>query len=114
MYPEQDADEFGNFVIFVKIDPNCAALLKALSEAVQQTSGQKPVLVDSANHSCRCQLLDVPQSHARMPIFGIRLGRWELVRQISACFQLLLLSFFPAVDTISDLVYILSQDFFNY
>jgi hypothetical protein len=98
----------------VKIDPNCAALVKALSEAVQQNSGQKPVLIDSANHSCRCQLLDVPQSHARMPILGIRLGRWELVRQISACFQLLLLSFFPAVDTISDLVYILSQDFFNY
>ena len=49
-----------------------------------------------------------------MPIFGIRLGRWELVRQISACFHLLLLSFFPAVDTITDLVYILSQDFFNY
>jgi hypothetical protein len=114
VYPEQDADEFGNFVIFVKIDPNCAALLKALSEAAQQTSGQKPVLVDSANNSCRCQLLDVPQSHARMPILGIQLGRWELVRQISACFQLLLLSFFPAVDTISDLVYILSQDFFNY
>jgi hypothetical protein len=114
VYPEQDADEFGNFVVFVKIDPNCAALLKALSEAVQQNSGQKPVLIDSANHSCRCQLLDVPQSHARMPIFGIRLGRWELVRQISACFQLLLLSFFPAVDTITDLVYILSQNFFNY
>jgi hypothetical protein len=114
VYPEQDADEFGNFVVFVKIDPNCAALLKALSEAAQQMSGQKPVLVDSANHSCRCQLLDVPQSHARMPILGIRLGRWELVRQISACFQLLLLSFFPAVDTITDLVYILSQDFFNY
>jgi hypothetical protein len=114
VYPEQDADEFGNFVVFVKIDPNCAALLKALSEAVQQNPGQKPVLIDSANHSCRCQLLGVPQRHARMPIFGIRLGRWELVRQISACFQLLLLSFFPAVDTISDLVYILSQDFFNY
>jgi hypothetical protein len=56
----------------------------------------------------------VPQSHARMPIFGFQLGRWELVRQISACFQLLLLSFFPAVDTITDLVYILSQKFFNY
>jgi hypothetical protein len=114
VYPEQDADEFGNFVVLVKIDPKCAALLKALSQAVQQYSGQKPILVDSSNHSCRCQLLDVPQSHARMPIFGIQLGRWELVRQISACFQLLLLSFFPAVDTISDLVYILSQDFFNY
>jgi hypothetical protein len=114
VYPEQDADEFGNFVVFVKIDPNCAALVKALSEAVQQNSGEKPVLIDSANRSCRCQLLGVPQSHARMPIFGIQLGRWELVRQISACFQLLLLSFFPAVDTISDLVYILSQDFFNY
>jgi hypothetical protein len=114
VYPEQDADEFGNFVVFVKIDPNCAALVKALSEAVQQNSGRKPVLIDSAIRSCRCQLLGVPQSHARMPIFGIQLGRWELVRQVSACFQLLLLSFFPAVDTISNLVYILSQDFFNY
>jgi hypothetical protein len=88
--------------------------LQTLSAAAEVKSGEKPVLIDSSNQSCRCQLLEVPQSHARMPILGFQLGRWELVRQISACFQLLLLSFFPAVDTITDLVYILSQKFFNY
>ena len=35
------------------------------------------------------------------------------MRQINACFQLLLMSLFPAVDTISDLVYILSSPFGN-
>jgi hypothetical protein len=123
VYPEQDADEFGEFVAFIKIDPNCAALLKALSEAVQQKSDEKNILIVQKKsdgqsgidkHDCRCQLLDAPQSHAHMPIFGFRLGRWALVRQISACFQLFVLSFFPAVDTITDLVYILSQDFFNH
>jgi len=41
-------------------------------------------------------------------------GPWEKVRQINACFQLLLMSFFPAIDTISDLVYILSSEFANH
>ena len=36
------------------------------------------------------------------------------MRQINACFQLLLMSLFPAIDTISDLVYILSSRFANY
>ena len=111
VYPEQDADEFGNFVVFLKIEQTFTNLTK-LSDAVKEKTGDKPILIDSRNHGCRCQLLDVPQSHARM--FGFQLGRWELVRQISACFQLLLLSFFPAVDTITDLVYILSQIFFNF
>jgi len=114
VYHEQDADEFGEFVVFIKMDANYMPVLKTLSAAAEGNSGEKPVLIDSSNQSCRCQLLEAPQSHARMPIFGFQLGRWELVRQISACFQLLLLSFFPAVDTITDLVYILSQKFFNY
>jgi hypothetical protein len=115
VYYEQDADEFGDFVVFIKMDANFMPVLQTLSAAAEGKSGEeKPVLIDSSNQSCRCQLLEVPQSHARMPIFGFQLGRWELVRQISACFQLLLLSFFPAVDTITDLVYILSQKFFNY
>ena len=114
VYPEQDADEFGDFAVFIKMEPSFMASLKSLSQTVQQETGSKPVLIDSRNHGCRCQLLQVPQSHARMPIFGFQLGRWEMVRQISACFQLLLLSFFPAVDTISDLVYILSSTFANF
>ena len=114
VYHEQDADEFGEFVVFIKMDANYMPVLKTLSAAAAGNSGEKPVLIHSINQSCRCQLLEAPQSHARMPIFGFQLGRWELVRQISACFQLLLLSFFPAVDTITDLVYILSQKFFNY
>ena len=36
------------------------------------------------------------------------------MRQINACFQLLVMSLFPAIDTISDLVYILSSLFANY
>ena len=114
VYPEQDADEFGDFVVFIKIEANFMNVMQTLAAAAEGKSGEKPVLTDSVNQTCRCQLLEVPQSHARMPILGFQLGRWELVRQISACFQLLLLSFFPAVDTITDLVYILSQKFFNY
>ena len=49
-----------------------------------------------------------------MPVFGWKLGRWVIMRQINACFQLLLMSLFPAIDTISDLVYILSSLFANY
>ena len=46
-------------------------------------------------------------------MLGWTVGRWEIVRQINACFQLLLMSLFPAIDTISDLVYILSSLFAN-
>jgi hypothetical protein len=114
VYPEQDADEFGDFVVFLKMEPEFIATLQALSDAVEGKKDEKPVLIDSRNHSCRCQLLQAPQSHARMPVFGFRIGRWEMVRQISACFQLLILSFFPAIDTISDLIYILSSVFANF
>jgi hypothetical protein len=114
VYPEQDADEYGDFVVFIKMEQSFMTSLKMLNAAADNKTGEKPVLIDSRNHSCRCQLLRESQSHARMPVLGFQLGRWEMVRQISACFQLLLLSFFPAVDTISDLVYILSSVFYNY
>ncbi len=114
VYPEQDADEFGDFVAFIKLDPDFVATMQTLSQTAANKTGEKPVLIDSRNRSCRCQLVEVPQSHARMPIFGFRIGRWEMVRQISACFQLLILSFFPAIDTISDLIYILSSVFANF
>jgi len=121
VYPEQDAEKFGDFVIFVKINPTFdAPMLRRLSEAADAVDGQKPVVIDSEQNRtkktavCRCQLLKAPASHARFPIFGFKFGRWEIVRQLNACFQLLLLSLFPAIDTISDLVYILSSLFANY
>ena len=114
VYPEQDADELGDFVAFVKMNAEYENFLKQLSDAVGRTDGEKPVLMDSKCRSCRCLLKKPPSRHAKMPICGLNIGRWEIVRQISACFQLLLLSLFPAIDTISDLVYILSTEFANY
>ena len=114
VYPEQDADELGNFVVFVKMDPLFKPMLPRLQDAADAAGGDKPVLIDSRFRSCRCQLKEAPASHAYMPVFGWRIGRWGIVRQINACFQLLLMSLFPAIDTISDLVYILSSQFANY
>jgi len=114
VYPEQDADELGEFVVFVKIDPAFDPMLRRLQDAADATGGEKPILIDSKHRSCCCQLINAPASHARLPMFGSKLGRWEIVRQIMACFQLLLMSLFPAIDTISDLVYILSSTFANY
>jgi hypothetical protein len=116
VYPEQDADEFGDFVVFVKrpAEPSFGPLLRRLQDAADATAGEKPVLMSSKCRSCRCQLKKAPASHARLPVFGWRIGRWEIMRQINACFQLLLMSLFPAIDTISDLVYILSSLFANY
>ena len=113
VYPEQDADELGDFVVFVKMDPSFEPLIQRLHDA-GAAGGEKPVLIDSRYRSCRCQLKEAPASHAHLPVFGWRIGRWEIVRQINACFQLLLMSLFPAIDTISDLVYILSSLFANY
>ncbi len=111
VYPEQDADELGDFDVFVKIHPSFEPMLQKLEQAAVATGGEKPVMFDSKCRSCRCQLKSAPASHASMPLFGWRLGRWEIMRQINACFQLLLMSLFPAIDTISDLVYILSSEF---
>jgi hypothetical protein len=111
VYHEQDADEYSDFVVFLKIDPSFKLNLKRLEDAVLQE--KKPVLMDSRNRSCCCQITEVPSSHARMPVLGCIVGSWEVVRQINACFQLLLMSLFPAIDTISDLVYILSSVFAN-
>jgi len=114
VYPEQDADELGDFVVLLKMNPLFEPMLRRLEEAADATGGEKPILIDSKCRSCRCQLKEAPASHAYMPVFGWRLGRWEIVRQINACFQLLLMSLFPAIDTISDLVYIHSSLFANY
>jgi hypothetical protein len=114
VYPEQDADELGDFVAFVKMNAEYEKFLQQLSDAVGRTDGEKTVLMDSKCRSCRCLLKKPPSRHAKMPFCGLIIGRWEIVRQISACFQLLLLSLFPAIDTISDLVYILSTEFANY
>lgn len=115
VYPEQDADEFGDFVVFVKIEKSFISMIPRLQEAADTTEDEKkPVLVDSRCHSCRCQLKQSPASHARLPFLGWVVGRWEIMRQINACFQLLLMSLFPAIDTISDLIYILSSLFANY
>ncbi len=114
VYPEQDADEFGDFVVFVKIETTDASMMLRLQEAADTPGGEKPVLIDSRCHSCRCQLKQSPASHAHLPLLGWVVGRWEIMRQINACFQLLLMSLFPAIDTISDLIYILSSLFANY
>jgi hypothetical protein len=114
VYPEQDADELGDFVVFVKIDKSFATMIPHLQAAADTPGGEKPVLVDSRCRTCRCQLKKSPASHARLPLLGWVAGRWEIMRQINACFQLLLMSLFPAIDTISDLIYILSSLFANY
>ncbi len=114
VYPEQDADEQGEFVVFVKMNPEIMPIVQQISDAADAIDSEKPIFIDSKCRSCRCQLQKAPASHARVPIFGCKLGRWEIVRQMNACFQLLLLSLFPAIDTISDLVYILSSLFANY
>jgi hypothetical protein len=114
VYPEQDADEFGEFVVFVKIESSFGPMLQRLQDAADAAAGEKVVLIDSKCRSCRCQLKKAPESHARLPLFGFKLGRWEVVRQINASLNLLLMSLFPAIDTISDLVYILSSQFANY
>jgi hypothetical protein len=114
VYPEQDADDAANFVMFVKMEPEFEPEKPHLRLLEEAANGEKPVLfVDSKNPTCRCQLKEAPASHAHMPLLGFRIGRWEIVRQINACFQLLLMSLFPAIDTISDLVYILSSVFAN-
>jgi hypothetical protein len=129
--PEQDVDDIGNFVAFIRIEPNFVALFHELSAAAKspycstfcedcksivldKTSGKKPVLIDSCNEYCRCQLQEAPQSHAYMPIFGFQVASWELACQISACFRLLFFTVWPALDSIIHLVYILSQLFFNF
>jgi hypothetical protein len=127
--PEQHVDEIGNFVAFIRIEPNFVALFHELSAAskstngssfcenpivVDSTSGKKPVLIDSCNEYCRCQLQEAPQSYAQMPIFGFQVASWELACQISACFWLLFFTVWPALDSIMHLVYILSQLLFNY
>jgi hypothetical protein len=111
VYPGQDADDFGDFDAFVKIHPSFLPIMQRLQESADSTEGEKPVLIDPLCSSCRCQLKKAPASHARLLKWTV--GPWEKVRQINACFQLLLMSFFPAIDTISDLVYILSSVFAN-
>jgi hypothetical protein len=133
---DKDLDESGNFVAFIRLEPNFVALFEELSAAkipsfcaiiynnlfgefpirtvLDSKSGKKPVLTDSSTNGCRCQLQEVPQSHAQMPIFGFQIARWELFGKISACFHLLLFTIWPALDSITDLVYILSQSFCNY
>jgi hypothetical protein len=114
VYPEQDADEFGDFVVFVKIEPSFVTIMPRLQEAADKPGIEKPIIIDLRCRSCRCQLKEAPASHAHLPLLGWVIGRWEIMRQINACFQLLLMSLFPAIDTISDLVYILSSLFANY
>jgi hypothetical protein len=110
VYHEQDADELGDFDVFVKIHNSFKEpILNALAQ-----KADKPVIVmTDSNKKCRCLLKTAPATHARLPLLGWQVGPWEIVRQINACFQLLLMSLFPAVDTISDLVYILSSPFAN-
>lgn len=70
---------------------------------------------DSTSIQCSCLLKAAPARHARFNLLCIHfvIGRWEAMRQYNACWQLLLMSVFPALDTISDLVYILSSLFAN-
>jgi hypothetical protein len=110
VYHEQDADEYGDFVVFLKVDPKLN--VSELQEAAKKD--KQFILIDSKNPKCRCLLKKEPASHARLPFVGWTIGRWEIMRQISACFQLLRMSVFPAVDTISDLIYILSSIFANH
>jgi hypothetical protein len=114
VYPEQDADELSDFVVFLKMNPSLEpTTLRQLQDAADATGGEKPVLIDSKCRSCRCQLKKAPGSHAHMPVFGWTLKSWGIMRQINVCFQLLLMSLFPAADTITDLIYILSTEFAN-
>ena len=118
VYPEQDADKYGDFVAFIKMNPEFEQeKLDELSKPFGPSASNfpQPVLFNSEQtNECRCQLKKAPARFAHFPIFGFNIGRWEVVRQVNACFQLLLLSMFPAIDTISDLVYILSSLFANY
>jgi hypothetical protein len=126
VYHEQDADELSDFVVLVKMKSEFVYTnsnedkteLENLQEAFT-TAGSKPILFVQKCKKCKkccCQLKEAPASHAHLhlPFFRCKVGPWEIVRQINACFQLLLLSIFPAIDTVSDLVYILSSVFANY
>ncbi len=70
---------------------------------------------DSTSIRCSCKLTVAPARHARFNLLFIHfdIGRWEVMRQYNVCWQLLLMSVFPAIDTISDLVYILTALFAN-
>jgi hypothetical protein len=115
VYAEQDADENSSFDIFLKVDPSFQLLQELSAAADSADDSHKPVLIDSSNHSCRCQLQKAPATHVYVSLFGfkIKMGPWEVVRQANACLQLLLMSVFPAIDTISDLMYILDSKFAN-
>jgi hypothetical protein len=114
VYPEQDADENSSFDIFLKVDPSFQLLQELSAAADSSVDSDKPVLIDSNNHSCRCQLQKAPATHVYVSLFGFKIGGpWEVVRQANACLQLLLMSVFPAIDTISDLMYILDSTFAN-
>jgi hypothetical protein len=115
VYAEQDADENSSFDIFLKVDPSFQLLQELSAAADSEDDSHKPVLIDSSNHSCRCRLQKAPATHVYVSLFGfkIKIGPWEVVRQANACLQLLLMSVFPAVDTISDLMYILDSKFAN-
>jgi hypothetical protein len=121
VYPEQDPDEIGDFVVFVNVDskfmsstaegfdlPSLKSALKSDSKPIFSVAGL------ARSQTCYCQLQSEPSSHAYAPVFKFTLGRWELMRQLNACFQLLLLSMFPAIDTISDLLFVMSSVFANF
>lgn len=114
VYPDQDADEIGTFDVFLKVDDNFHQFQELCAAVDSASESDKPFLVDSKNRSCRCQLLKAPTSHLNVSLLGFKLGgSWAIIRQANACLQLFLMSVFPAVDTITDLMYILDSVFKN-
>lgn len=114
VYPDQDADEIGTFDVFLKVDDSFHQLQELCAAIDSASESDKPFLVDSKNRSCRCQLLKAPTSHLNVSFLGIKLGgSWAVIRQANACLQLFLMSVFPAVDTITDLMYLLDSVFKN-
>lgn len=110
----QDATEkaYSEFNIFVKLDSNFKQTqLDMLTAAFE--SGTKPILIDPNFRTCRCQLESAPSINARLPLLGWPIGPWKKIRQLQTCFHLFILSIFPAFDSATDLVHLISSVYAN-
>jgi hypothetical protein len=112
----QDPVESPTFNAFVRILPEYIDFMEELGDAGSSTEvADKPLLRDVDNLQCRCRLMRAPDEFAHKRLCGrkIEFGRYATMKQINVVFQLFILSMFPAVDTISDLAFVLSTTFVN-
>ena len=112
----QDPLESPAFNAFVRIRPEYIDFMEELGIAGARTEvADKPLLRDVDNLHCRCRLMRAPDEFAHKRLCGrkIEFGRYATMKQINVVFQLFILSMFPAVDTISDLAFVLSTTFVN-